>query len=64
MKYIKPELTPEQLEVLNELIALAGIGCPKDASYLNDHQKAIIQDLKRKGYVSKMKREFMVLMLP
>jgi hypothetical protein len=64
MKYIKSELTSEQLEVLEELIKLASIGCPKEISCLNEHQSTVIQDLKKIGYVTTFKREFMVLMKP
>jgi hypothetical protein len=64
MKYIKPELTPEQLEVLQDLIRLASIGCPKEISCLNEHQRMVIQDLKKKGCVTLFKKEFMVLLAP
>ena len=66
MKYQKPELSSEQLEVMQELIKLAGIGCLKETSCLNQHQSAVIQDLKKKRYVTvfKSKGKFMVLMSP
>lgn len=64
MEYIKPELTSEQLKVLVELIKLAGVGCLKEISCLNEHQSMIIRDLKKKGYVTTMKQKFMVLMSP
>jgi hypothetical protein len=64
MKYTKPELTLEQLGVLEELIKLAGIGCLKEISCLNEHQNTVIRDLKKIGYVTTMKQKFMVLMSP
>ena len=64
MKYIKPELTSEQLQVLEELIKLAGIGCLKEISCLNEHQITAIRDLQKIGYVTTMKQKFMVLMSP
>jgi len=66
MIYKKPELTTEQLEFLNELIKLANIGCPKEISYLNEHQSKVIIELQSLGYVRvyKGRQNFMVLMPP
>ena len=64
MKHIKTELTSEQLEVLQELIKLAGIGCLKEIALLNEHQTTVIQELGKLGYVTlfKRKRKFMVVL--
>jgi hypothetical protein len=66
MKYRKPELSSEQLEVMQELIKLAGIGCLKEIALLNEHQSAVIQELGKLGYVTlyKRKRKFMVVLPP
>jgi hypothetical protein len=66
MKFVKPELTAEQLKVLKELISLAGIGCLKELALLNQYQSAVVQDLQKIGCVGVFKRKgkFMVLMSP
>jgi hypothetical protein len=62
MKYVKPELTSEELEVLEELIKIASIGCLKEITLLNARQSEIGKVLQKKGYVRLMKQKFMVLM--
>jgi len=59
---MKPELTSEQLEVLQQLIKLANVGCMKEIACLNKRQTEVIQDLKKNGYVMLTKKKFMVLM--
>jgi len=61
MFYIKPLLTPEELDVLNELIGIACVGCPKPTNVLNQRQIAIGKKLKEKRYISLGKNKFVVL---
>ena len=64
MKFVKPSLSSVQLEVLQEIINLAGIGCIKEMSLLNDRQTTVIKELQDLGYarVYKRRQRFMVLM--
>jgi hypothetical protein len=59
---MKPELTSEQLEILQQLIKLANVGCMREITCLNERQIKVTQDLKKSGYVMMTKKKFMVLM--
>lgn len=66
MKPIKNILSDEQLQVLQELIAIHGIGRLKATSLLDERQIGVIKELQSLGYARVYKRrpEFMVLMKP
>lgn len=64
MKFVKPSLSSVQLEVLQEIINLAGIGCIKEMSLLTERQTTVIKELQELGYarVYKKRQKYMVLM--
>ena len=64
MEYVKQHLTALEREVLDELISLAGVGCFKDVTCLNERQVEVVKNLKKKGYVMLLKHKFMVLLTP
>jgi hypothetical protein len=63
MAYVKATLSEDEQRVHVELLALAGgMGCMKELTVLNDHQKEVMSHLNRKGYVTLTKRKFMVVL--
>lgn len=65
MSYVKPPLSPEEKEVVEELLKLSGgMAFKKELSFLNSRQSALIQNLKAKGYVVLSKKHFTVLLPP
>ena len=62
---MKKQLTDDEKLVVEELLKLAGgMGCPKDCDFLNEHQRGVIKNVSRKGYVTLTRKWFMVVLPP
>ncbi|GEM_PF-1362204 len=62
-RYIKPALLTDERQIHSELLQIAGgMGCPTELALLNEQQKEVIQRLSKKGYVTLMKKRFMVVL--
>jgi hypothetical protein len=65
MGYVKPPLSAEENQVLQELLQVSGgMCCKKPISCLNYNQTAVMRALKEKGYVMATKRNFWVILPP
>jgi hypothetical protein len=61
--FVKPALLTDERQIYAELLQIAGgMGCPTELSLLNEQQREVIQRLSKKGYVTLMKKRFMVVL--
>ena len=62
---MKPPLSDEERQTVEELLKLAGgMACKAPVSRLKEPQAEVIQRLARKGYVMLTKRNFWVILPP